>query len=529
LYNIQNRKLIPSIIVPSIIIISVIIVAGKGSFSLSAYAQEPKIVTNVTTPFKGVDMRGIYTNLVENRDKSISNAPKDYYEDSFRAISQAGMNLVRYLYFWEGYVKNPSAFMNEINTVAQTADKYGVKVIYTNDQYHTSSWLEPEAGYGFPSFLFESDAKEYPKGSGGGPSSPTDKVWWANWLNRAIKDTNGIDGWTLQADFMKKIVNAVDKHPSTLGYEILNEPHVYSIDSWQKVGNYNSFITNQLRTVTQKIVVFDRQVPPDLWGRIGVTPENMAKMAPSNKTNVVFKATLFGIPFQNSFAEDRLSVYAKTAQLAGVPLYMGEFNLKVSESYRPVDDVNQTIVNLFVQKFNEVNIWGWGLWIWDFKPHERPFTNYDFATFSGNGIYPNKYFSYIKNAITNYIEKPKPESVEIGGRKKINDTIYPTVHITDVSVEEAKVKETSRSSSANKKILLVEGQALDVGTGIRTVQVHLDKESYVTATPKEHQDWLHWTASVPDTTSGGNDHELVAKAIDNAGHETYDTLKFNSP
>ena len=371
--------------------------AGKGSFGLSAYAQEPKIVTNVTTPFKGVDMRGIYTNLVENRDKSISNAPKDYYEDSFRAISQAGMNLVRYLYFWEGYVKNPSAFMNEINTVAQTADKYGVKVIYTNDQYHTSSWLEPEAGYGFPSFLFESDAKEYPKGSGGGPSSPTDKVWWANWLNRAIKDTNGIDGWTLQADFMKKIVNAVDKHPSTLGYEILNEPHVYSIDSWQKVGNYNSFITNQLRTVTQKIVVFDRQASPGIGGPEGITPENMAKMAPSNKTNVVFKATLFGAPEPGTITGERFNTYVRTAQIAGVPLCFCEFSVKPYGSQK-VSPLDQQQVNFFIQKFAQAKVWGWALWIWDFNPREN--ANFNLATFKGNTLKTTPIIEFVKNAIS---------------------------------------------------------------------------------------------------------------------------------
>jgi Cellulase (glycosyl hydrolase family 5) len=482
--------------------------------------------TSIHSEYTGFSMRGYYTSsLVENRNFGNTTLPKDYYDDSFKAISQAGMNLVRYLYLWEGYVKNPSAFMNEINTVAQTADKYGVKVIYTNDQYHTSSWLEPEAGYGFPSFLFKSDAKTYPKGSGGGPSSSTDKLWWANWLNRDIKDANGNDGWTLQADFMKKIVNAVNNHTSTLGYEIINEPHVYSIDSWQKVGNYNSFITDQLRTLTQKIIVFDRQVPPDLWGPIGITPENMAKMAPKNKTNVVFKATLFGIPFQNSFAEDRLTVYTKTAQLAGVPLYMGEFNLKVSENYRPVDDVNQTIVNLFVQKFNEVNVWGWGMWIWDFKPHERPFTNYDFATFTKNGLHPNKYFQYIKNAVSNYTKNLHPEPLGIDGQKKANDTIFPTVHITDVSLEQPQ------GSSDNKKTLVVEGQSIDVGTGIKTVQVHLGKEPYVTAITQKQADWLHWTARLPykSGNNGSQDQKLVAAAIDNASHITYDTLMVNFP
>jgi hypothetical protein len=364
-----------------------------------ASAQQTKNEINAAaTAFKGVNMRGIYTNVVEFREKSTSNIPKNYYEDSFRAISQSGLNLVRYLSFWEAYEKNPSLFLNEINTVAQTADKYGIKVIYTNDQYHTSSWLEPEAGYGFPSFLFESNSKKYPKGSGGGPGSPTDKLWWANWLTRSIKDSNGNDGWTLQADFMKKIVNAVDKHTSTLGYEIINEPHVYTIDGWQKVGNYNSFITDQLRTVTQKTVFFDRQSLPKIGGPAGATAENMAKMAPSNKTNVVFKATLFGSPQPGTEFGERFDLYVKTAQIAGVPLCMCEFSVKQYGS-EPVSDLDQKQVNFFIQKFSQAKIWGWALWIWDYN--SRPNSNFNLVTFKGDTVQTTPIMNFVKNAISN--------------------------------------------------------------------------------------------------------------------------------
>jgi Cellulase (glycosyl hydrolase family 5) len=364
---------------------------------MASAQQQTTTATNATTPFKGVNMRGIYTNVVEFREKSTSNVPKNYYEDSFKAISQSGLNLVRYLLFWEGYVKNPTLFMNEINSVAQNADKFGIKVIYTNDQYHTSSWLEPEAGYGFPSFLFESDAKKYAKGSGGGPKSPTDKIWWANWLNRSIKDADGNDGWTLQADFMKKIVNVVDKHPSTLGYEIINEPHVYSIDSWQKVGNYNSFITNQLRTVTQKTILFDRQASPGIGGPEGITAENMAKMAPSNKTNVVFKATLFGSPQPGTIPGERFDLYVKTAQIAGVPICMCEFSVKQYGS-EPVSDLDQKQVNFFIQKFSQAKVWGWALWIWDYNPRSN--SNFNLVTFKGDTIKTTPIINFVKNAIS---------------------------------------------------------------------------------------------------------------------------------
>ena len=110
--------------------------------------------------------------------------------------------------------------------------------------------------------------------------------------------------WTLQADFLKKIVSAVDNHKSPPGYEILNEPHVYSIDQWEKVGSYNTFIADQLRKVTQKTIVFDRQDSPDLGGPVGITPENIAKMAPDNKNNVIMKVTLFGVPTPGTMMQE---------------------------------------------------------------------------------------------------------------------------------------------------------------------------------------------------------------------------------
>jgi aryl-phospho-beta-D-glucosidase BglC (GH1 family) len=72
--------------------------------------------------------------------------PIDYYENSFKLISQAGMNHVRYVFYWEAYETNPSLFMKELETVARTADKYGLNILYDNHQYHTSSWLDPKNG-----------------------------------------------------------------------------------------------------------------------------------------------------------------------------------------------------------------------------------------------------------------------------------------------------------------------------------------------------------------------------------------------
>jgi aryl-phospho-beta-D-glucosidase BglC (GH1 family) len=121
-----------------------------------------------STPFMGVNMRGLYTSLQHDTNR-YSNAPFpiDYYENSFKLISQAGMNHVRYVFYWKAYEKNPSLFLRELETVASTADKWNLKVLYDNHQYHTSSWLDPKNGTGFPPSLFRSNSSAYPQGSGG--------------------------------------------------------------------------------------------------------------------------------------------------------------------------------------------------------------------------------------------------------------------------------------------------------------------------------------------------------------------------
>lgn len=111
----------------------------------------------------GFSMRGYQTNMPQERD-IIRAMPPNYYENSFAAFSQNHLDFVRYLIIWEAYERDPEAFMNELNTVVNAADQSGVKVIYTVDQFRTSSWLEPERGYGFPISLFEGGQKEYDKG-----------------------------------------------------------------------------------------------------------------------------------------------------------------------------------------------------------------------------------------------------------------------------------------------------------------------------------------------------------------------------
>ncbi len=384
----------------SFVILLILNVSLITNLSYGQGAKSPSLI--------GVNMLGYYTSLPQTREFK-NPFPDNYYDQSYKIIKEGGMNHVRFVYYWESFVKNPIAFINELKFAATLADKYGIKIIYDNHQFHTSSWLNPQRGTGFPSFLFQNNSA-YPYGSGGGPKYPSAAAWWTDWWNRVITDTNGTDGWNLQAQFLKKVVSTVDSHPSTVGYEILSEPQVHSADQWEKVGKYNTFMTDEMRKVTKKNLIYSMSIPVDLKSNIGVNATNLAKMTPANKTNTIFKFSIYGLPSPGSYQEERLKMFISAGNLSGVPVYIGEWNNVardkvineegdfVYEINPEASDITPEDTNMILKKFNEIDPYGWAFWYWNFRPHRVE--NFNLVTSDDNGnLIPTKYFDILKNAV----------------------------------------------------------------------------------------------------------------------------------
>lgn len=394
-----TRDVISSKLVLSIVIFSLLL---TNSFILSSHGQQ------IDQIFYGVNMKGYHTSMPQARTIG-SIMPANYFDDSFKLISEAGMNHVRFVFYWESYERDPTNFMLELQSVAQAADKYNVNVIYDNHQFHTSSWFNPQRGTGFPSFLFQ-DNPAYPAGNGGGPKYAPAKAWWTDWWNQAVKDTNGTDGWTLQAEFLKKIVGTLDSHKSTLGYEILSEPQVHNVDQWEKIGKFNTFMVSELRKLTSKVLVYSMNIPIDLKSPINLTPENLAKMKPQNSTNLVFKISIYGLPTESSYQQQKFNTFLKTSNITGVPIYVGEWNNVLREQTVIEDgtsvfeinpfasDITQEQANLFVKTFKDLGIWGIAYWKWDFVSLDTP--NFNLISIGDDGqITTNKYFRQLKIAL----------------------------------------------------------------------------------------------------------------------------------
>ena len=365
---------------------------------IAAFGQS----SSLDSPLVGVVMKGGITDQKQVRNDT-SLPPANYFDESFKLIKDAGLNHVRFLLYWESYEKNPQAFMNELEQVANLADKYGIKVIYDNHQWHTSSWLE-KRGTGFPASLFENNSQKYPKDSGGKEGQPVAKLWWSDFWDGSIKDAQGKDAWTSFADFWKKVVTKLDGHPSTFGYEILSEPHVETSDQWEKIGNFNSFITDELRSLTNKTIVYSMNVPVDLKGPIQLTPENLAKMAPTNKENVMFKISVYGNPDRDQYQKQRFDLFKKASELTGDPLYVGEWNNVVRTPVNGVFQLNpaksgldQQTTDAMLQAFKENNITASAFWKWDYHDADTPSFN---LILNQNGtIMPTQYYTYLKNSV----------------------------------------------------------------------------------------------------------------------------------
>jgi hypothetical protein len=359
----------------------------------------------------GVNMKGMYTSLNYERFPSIT-IPTDYYDQSFKLIKNIGMNHIRYVLYWEAYENNPSLFLQELENVANIADKWGLKIIYDNHQYHTSSWLDEKRGTGFPSFLF--DKSLYPMNSGITTSSNSTELWWTNWWNRNIIDQNNkIDGWNIQANFLKTIVKLVDNYNSTYGYEILNEPLIFSQDQWSKIGKYYKYMTNELRKQTNKTIVLDMTIPIKFEDpAINLTSENMAKMIPQD-SNSIFKISLYGIPKDNNYQEKKLELLLNVSKITKIPIYVGEWNhvdreKKAKTSNNTTDDtskinasksdLSQEESDFFVSKFNSLKLYGWAFWNWNYV--NTPPQNFNLINVTKNGdILSTKYLYILKNSV----------------------------------------------------------------------------------------------------------------------------------
>ena len=91
--------------------------------------MQPQIGVN----FQGVDC-AVYQNV-----KETATHPTNYIEDTFRIFAESGINCIRVPFYWELFERQNDLFLSDIDSIATSADKYGLNCIYGNHQWECSS------------------------------------------------------------------------------------------------------------------------------------------------------------------------------------------------------------------------------------------------------------------------------------------------------------------------------------------------------------------------------------------------------
>ncbi|MCI0558066.1 MAG: glycoside hydrolase family 5 protein, partial [Nitrososphaera sp.] len=249
----------------------------------------------------------------------------DYVTESMEYIEKNGFNAARVPFYWEAYVNDPATFMAEIDLIAKSAQEHDICVFFDNHHFYTSSYwnLQVEGkseGRGFPSFVvknFPAKNNDYIQTAG---------PFWNAYLSNNIS-VNGRSVWDVQADFIKSVINKVDKYNSVAGYEILNEPHLFDKTHYEKLGNLNTFMAKEIREVTDKKIFFDRETTRGFSRE----PSMEYKIVPQGVSGLVYAPHLYSIPYPGTQGEKQIKNFKTWSQQWGTEVLIGEMGAETSK------------------------------------------------------------------------------------------------------------------------------------------------------------------------------------------------------
>ena len=365
-------------------------VVDRSNFKVSYYedfdgANPPPPPPEITecseipmSELRGVNFVDPILSRFENDDRVGS--PANYVQDSMRYLNSYGFNLIRVPYYWEAHQSWPAAFMNEIELIAQTAETYDICVVFDNHHWFTSSYWntvidKPGKPKGFPSFVvadFPSEA-DY---------DTTAAPFWGAFLKNAI-EIDGKKVWDVQAEFMAKIINKVDRYDSVAGYEILNEPHLFNVEQYDSLGSYHTYMAQKIREISDKKIFIDRETANGFQRN----PNLEFKIVPQGIDGIVYSPHLYAVPVAGSGGENQVNNFKSWADQWDVEIMVGEFSASTQED-----------MNVYITTWKEVGF-GWTYWKWSSS------TTTAGGDLLGNVVYESDntqrtvYLQYLLNAV----------------------------------------------------------------------------------------------------------------------------------
>lgn len=228
----------------------------------SPIQQPPDHPEPAVIPFNKLHGVNYIDPVLTRKEKSpILPIQKGEIEKLVPIAKQAGFNVFRIPVNWEAYVGNEDNFLGQLVAIVEEANSHDIFVWIDFHQYDTTSnWnSKVSKGRGFPEFVVSCYD---PKGNY--ERDPEVRAFWDDYYLNEVRDPNDsckrtLDVWDLQADFMKAMIEEVDHYPNVIGYEILNEPHVWADEHYDELGQLHTEIAKKIRKDTDKLIMFTRE------------------------------------------------------------------------------------------------------------------------------------------------------------------------------------------------------------------------------------------------------------------------------
>jgi polyhydroxyalkanoate synthesis regulator phasin len=145
-------------------------------------------------------------------------------------------------------------------------------------------------------------------------------------------------------------------------------------------------------------------VPVDLNSQINISPENLAKMAPSNKENIAFKISVYGVPDRDDYQKERFDLFLDTRNLTGVPLYIGEWNNVVRTREGGVFKINpgasdftKSNAEKILEALKKEGVWGTAFWKWDYRDADT--ASFNLVSDENGKLVPTEYFGILEDSV----------------------------------------------------------------------------------------------------------------------------------
>ncbi len=199
--------------------------------------------------------------LTRKEGRSVMPVQTETMERLVPIAKEAGFNVFRIPVAWEAYVGNEASFLGQLVALVEIANANDIFVWVEFHHFDaTSNWPDRVSdGRGFPKFVVSC----YDTRNAYGIDAEV-RRFWDDYYTNNVRDSRNlcrqtIDVWTLQAEFMQAMIEEIDHYPNVIGYEILNEPHVWKDGDYENLGKMHTAIAKKMREHTDKLIIFTRE------------------------------------------------------------------------------------------------------------------------------------------------------------------------------------------------------------------------------------------------------------------------------